>query len=82
MPKSDGEFTKFVTHNSFVFYSSELAILANKKNTDQHIVLLGRSPNLEDSDVAVIEFDRDKWLPRIDLQGKLTIFLLFLLKYR
>lgn len=49
--------------------SSELAIIANRKNTDEHIVLLGWSVGNEGSDVAVVDIDRDKWLPRIELQG-------------
>ncbi|KAL5563783.1 hypothetical protein UlMin_033530 [Ulmus minor] len=46
----------------------ELAIIANKKNTDQHIVYLGWSLGEENSEVAVIEIERDNWLPRIELQ--------------
>ncbi|KAJ0021493.1 hypothetical protein Pint_31483 [Pistacia integerrima] len=46
----------------------ELAITANRKNTDQHIVLLGWSLGDEETDVAVVDINRDKWLPRIELQ--------------
>ncbi|XP_011025100.1 PREDICTED: nuclear pore complex protein NUP214 isoform X2 [Populus euphratica] len=46
----------------------ELAITANKKNTDQHIVLLGWSVEDEMSETAVIDIERDTWLPRIELQ--------------
>ncbi|XP_061980911.1 nuclear pore complex protein NUP214 isoform X5 [Populus nigra] len=45
-----------------------LAITANKKNTDQHIVLLGWSVEDEMSETAVIDIERDTWLPRIELQ--------------
>ncbi|KAJ1391374.1 putative nuclear pore complex protein [Sesbania bispinosa] len=47
----------------------QLAINANKKNTDKLIMLLGWS--LDDdhkSEAAVVEFERDKWIPRIELQ--------------
>ncbi|KAL5794838.1 hypothetical protein ACOSP7_003432 [Xanthoceras sorbifolium] len=46
----------------------ELAFTANRKNTDQHVVLLGWSLSDEKNDVAVVDIDRDKWLPRIELQ--------------
>ncbi|KAK2641566.1 hypothetical protein Ddye_023329 [Dipteronia dyeriana] len=46
----------------------ELAFAANRKNTDQHVVLLGWSLGDEKNDVAVVDIDRDKWLPRIELQ--------------
>ncbi|KAL9349059.1 hypothetical protein Peur_056314 [Populus x canadensis] len=45
-----------------------LAITANKKNTDQHIVLLGWSVEDEMSETAVIDIERDTLLPRIELQ--------------
>ncbi|KAF9686533.1 hypothetical protein SADUNF_Sadunf03G0168500 [Salix dunnii] len=45
-----------------------LAITANKKNTDQHIVLLGWSVEDGMSETAVIDIERDTWLPRIELQ--------------
>ncbi|KAJ4723997.1 nuclear pore complex protein [Melia azedarach] len=45
-----------------------LAITGNRKNTDEHIVLLGWSLGDEKNDVAVVEINRDKWLPRIELQ--------------
>lgn len=48
---------------------SGLAITGNRKNTDEHIVLLGWSLGDEKNDVAVVEINRDKWLPRIELQG-------------
>ncbi|KAK4843166.1 hypothetical protein QYF36_004823 [Acer negundo] len=54
----------------FVSYlkQCELAFAANRKNTDQHVVLLGWSLGDEKNDVAVVDIDRDKWLPRIELQ--------------
>ncbi|KAJ8760114.1 hypothetical protein K2173_010970 [Erythroxylum novogranatense] len=45
-----------------------LAITANKKNTDQHIVLLGWSVDGNVDETVVIDIDRDTWLPRIELQ--------------
>ncbi|XP_039039526.1 nuclear pore complex protein NUP214-like [Hibiscus syriacus] len=45
----------------------ELAIAANRKNTDQHIVLLSWSLG-EMSEASVVDIERDKWLPRIELQ--------------
>ncbi|KAF8398618.1 hypothetical protein HHK36_017549 [Tetracentron sinense] len=46
----------------------ELAIAANRKNTDQHIVLLGWSLDDEQKEAVVMDLDRDNWLPRIELQ--------------
>ncbi|KAA8550937.1 hypothetical protein F0562_002621 [Nyssa sinensis] len=46
----------------------ELAITANRKNTGQHIALLGWSLD-EKNEAAVIDLLRDTWLPRIELQG-------------
>ncbi|EOY32268.1 Nuclear pore complex protein, putative [Theobroma cacao] len=45
----------------------ELAIAANIKNTDQHIVLLSWSLG-ETGEASVIDIERDNWLPRIELQ--------------
>ena len=39
------------------------------KNTDQHIVLLGWSADDDKSEVAIVDIERDKWVPRIELQG-------------
>lgn len=47
----------------------ELAITANRKNTDQHIVLLSWSLGEEKGEAAVIDIDRDNFLPRIELQA-------------
>ncbi|XP_042481599.1 nuclear pore complex protein NUP214 isoform X2 [Macadamia integrifolia] len=46
----------------------ELAFVANRKNTDEHIVLLGWSLDEQHKEAAVISLNRDKWLPRIELQ--------------
>ncbi|KAK8467551.1 hypothetical protein PHAVU_007G078700 [Phaseolus vulgaris] len=46
----------------------QLAINANMKNTDQHIILLGWSADDDKSEVAIIDIERDKWVPRIELQ--------------
>lgn len=53
----------------FFAYNSELAITANRKNTDRHIVLLGCSLGDELNEVAAVDIEREKWLPRIELQG-------------
>ncbi|CAL1373154.1 unnamed protein product [Linum trigynum] len=47
---------------------SEVAIVANRKNTDQHIMLLGWSVGVGKNETAVLDIDRDTWLPRIQLQ--------------
>lgn len=46
----------------------ELAINANMKNTDQHIMLLGWSADDDQSEAAIIDIERDNWVPRIELQ--------------
>ncbi|XP_014513545.1 nuclear pore complex protein NUP214 isoform X2 [Vigna radiata var. radiata] len=46
----------------------QLAINANLKNTDQHIILLGWSADDDKSEVAIVDIERDKWVPRIELQ--------------
>ncbi|XP_050220450.1 nuclear pore complex protein NUP214 isoform X2 [Mercurialis annua] len=46
-----------------------LAITANKKNTDQHIMLLRWSVEDDMSETTIVDFDRDTWIPRIHLQG-------------
>ncbi|KAF3449046.1 hypothetical protein FNV43_RR09770 [Rhamnella rubrinervis] len=46
----------------------ELAIAANKKNMDQHIVCLGWSLGEEKNEVVIVDILRDNWLPRIELQ--------------
>ncbi|OMO81074.1 Nuclear pore complex protein [Corchorus capsularis] len=45
----------------------ELAIAANRKNTDQHIVLLSWSLG-EAGEASVVDIGRDNLLPRIELQ--------------
>ncbi|KAG2675323.1 hypothetical protein I3760_13G178000 [Carya illinoinensis] len=45
-----------------------LAITANRNNTDRHIVLLGWPLADEINEVAVVDIEREKWLPRIELQ--------------
>lgn len=44
-------------------------INANTKNTDKHILLLGWSEDDDKSEAAIVDIDRDKWVPRIGLQG-------------
>ncbi|XP_047156552.1 nuclear pore complex protein NUP214 isoform X2 [Vigna umbellata] len=46
----------------------QLAINANLKNTDQHIILLGWSADDDKSEAAIVDIERDKWVPRIELQ--------------
>ena len=60
------------TFPNFIFLKhdySQLAIIANKKNTDQHIVYLDWSLGEENDEVVVIDIERDTRLPRIELQG-------------
>ncbi|KAG9458538.1 hypothetical protein H6P81_003046 [Aristolochia fimbriata] len=45
----------------------ELALTANRKNTDQHIVSLGWSLGDSHGEAALVEFRQDKDLPRIEL---------------
>lgn len=45
-----------------------LAISANRKNIDDHVVLLRWSLDDEKNDIAVVDINRDKWIPRIKLQ--------------
>ncbi|EEF38969.1 nuclear pore complex protein nup153, putative [Ricinus communis] len=46
-----------------------LAITANRKNTDQHVLLLCWSVEDGMSETAIVDIDRDTWIPRIELQG-------------
>ncbi|MCL7022947.1 hypothetical protein MKW94_015008 [Papaver nudicaule] len=47
----------------------ELVLAANRKNTDQHIILLGWSVDEEQKDAAVIDLSQDdRWLPTVELQ--------------
>lgn len=48
---------------------SKLAITANRKSIDEHIVLLVWSPGDDKSAVSVVDIDRETFLPRIGLQG-------------
>lgn len=52
----------------FICGNSELAFLANRKNMDQHIVLLGWSKD-DNKEAVMIEILNDAWVPRIDFQG-------------
>ena len=52
-------------------HDSELAITANRKNTDQHIVLFGWSQD-DKKEAAVIDILRDTLCPKIALQGVQT----------
>jgi nuclear pore complex protein Nup214 len=47
----------------------ELLLSSNKKNIDQHVVLLKWCYNEDDRRVVSLEFQSDKYTPRIDLQG-------------
>ncbi|CAF1712861.1 unnamed protein product [Brassica napus] len=46
----------------------KLAITANRKSIDEHIVLLNWSPGDDESAVSVVDIDRETFLPRIGLQ--------------
>ncbi|XP_031399504.1 nuclear pore complex protein NUP214 isoform X1 [Punica granatum] len=46
----------------------QLAIVANRKNTDEHIRLFSWALGEEENEAVVVDIDRDKWLPRIELQ--------------
>ncbi|KAF5187282.1 Nuclear pore complex protein [Thalictrum thalictroides] len=47
----------------------ELALLANKKNTDRHIILFGWSLDDNQNEAAFVELGQeDKWHPKIGLQ--------------
>lgn len=48
---------------------SKLAVTANRKSIDEHIVLLDWSPGDDKSAVSVVDIDRETFLPRIGLQG-------------
>ncbi|KAJ4834204.1 hypothetical protein Tsubulata_020557 [Turnera subulata] len=54
----------------FLNYMKEcgLAVVANRKNTDQHIVLLRWSVDGDADEVTAVDIERDTWLPRIELQ--------------
>ncbi|KAF3322585.1 Nuclear pore complex protein NUP214 [Carex littledalei] len=45
-----------------------LLLSTNKKNVDQHVVLLKWCSNEDDKHVVSLEFQSDKYTPRIDLQ--------------
>ncbi|CAA7015470.1 unnamed protein product [Microthlaspi erraticum] len=46
----------------------KLAITANRKSIDEHVVLLNWSPSDDQSAVTVVDIDRETYLPRIGLQ--------------
>ncbi|KAK7405283.1 hypothetical protein VNO78_06483 [Psophocarpus tetragonolobus] len=46
-----------------------LAINANMKNTDQHIMLLGWSADDDQNEASIINIEQDNLVPRIELQG-------------
>ncbi|XP_039159792.1 nuclear pore complex protein NUP214 isoform X2 [Eucalyptus grandis] len=46
----------------------KLAIAANRKNVDQHIVLFSWSLGEERNEAVLVDINRDNWLPRIELQ--------------
>lgn len=53
----------------FVLDCSKLGIAAHKKNVGEHVVLFSWSLGEEQDDAVVVSINRDKWLPRIELQG-------------
>uniref|UniRef100_A0A1D1Z7S4 Nuclear pore complex protein Nup214 n=1 Tax=Anthurium amnicola TaxID=1678845 RepID=A0A1D1Z7S4_9ARAE len=46
----------------------DLAIAANRKNTDEHVVLLAWSTNDGGKTPIALEFEQEKFIPRIELQ--------------
>ena len=56
---------------------SQLAINANMKNTDQHIMLLGWSADEDKSEAVVIDIERENCAPRIELQGTSRFIAIF-----
>ncbi|KAK7405276.1 hypothetical protein VNO78_06480 [Psophocarpus tetragonolobus] len=46
----------------------QVAINANMKNTDQHIMLLGWSADDDQNEASIIDIERDNLVPRIELQ--------------
>lgn len=56
---------------------SQLAINANMKNTDQHIMLLGWSLDDDKSEAKLVySVQEDKWIPRIGLQGTFKLLVI------
>ncbi|KAF3783082.1 hypothetical protein EJ110_NYTH33101 [Nymphaea thermarum] len=47
----------------------ELAVAANKKSIDDHIVFLGWFEDQKLKEPKVIEFQQDKWMPRIQMRA-------------
>ncbi|CAN6443076.1 unnamed protein product [Victoria cruziana] len=47
----------------------ELAITANRKSIDDHIVLLGWFEDQKLKEPKIIEFQQDKWMPRIQMKA-------------
>ena len=77
-------FCFFGAFSDFIFLKhdyKELAIIANKSNTDQHIFYLGWSLGEENNEVVVIEIERDNWLPRIELKVSTLYFRLTTTRY-
>lgn len=61
-----------VMSNSFFlwqYHCSELAITANRKNADQHVVYLSWSLGEESNKAVIVDIVRDNLKPRIELQG-------------
>lgn len=54
--------------SGFLFCYSQLAIIANRKNVDQHIVLFDWSRD-DKKEAAMVEILNDAWIPRIDCRG-------------
>jgi len=60
-------------------FCSELAFVANRKNTDEHIMLFAWSH--VDGQVSVVHIERDKLIPRVEYQGSIFVLTLNLCKY-
>lgn len=52
-----------------MFFYSQLAITTSRKNVDDHIVLFGWSLDDKKNEAAILDIGRDKYRPRIELQG-------------
>ncbi|BBH04269.1 Nuclear pore complex protein [Prunus dulcis] len=65
---ADGNEESYLVQVIKIKDGNELAITANRKNVDQHIVYLSWSLGNEKNEVVVVDIFRDSLLPRIELQ--------------
>lgn len=50
-------------------FSREMAVAANRRSIDDHIVILGWISEEHQHEALNIELNNDSWIPRIELQG-------------